>query len=126
MGNNIILKTDRLLLRRYQPCDLQDLYAYLSDAEVVKFEPYQPMTLKEAEENLAWRIISKEMIAIELRESGRMIGNVYLGERDFETLEIGYVLNRSFWGAGYAREGCEALIGQAFARGGDSSYLCGM
>lgn len=37
----IIAKTDRLLLRRYRESDLQDLYEYLSDPEVVKYEPLQ-------------------------------------------------------------------------------------
>ena len=37
-----ILETERLLLRRFCEADLQDLYEYLSDAAVVKYEPYQP------------------------------------------------------------------------------------
>ncbi len=46
-----------------------------------------------------------------------MIGNIYMGKREFETLEMGYVLNRNYWGHGYAAESCEALIGQAFSKG---------
>lgn len=114
---DMIMQTERLILRRYQPFDLQDLFAYLSDPEVVKFEPYKPMTMEEVQENLAWRISNDEMIAIELKENHRMIGNVYLGKRDFDSLEIGYVLNREYWGKGYAVEGCEALIRNVFEQG---------
>ena len=32
------------------------------------------------------------MIAVELKNSHKMIGNVYMGKRDFKSLEIGYVL----------------------------------
>lgn len=32
------------------------------------------------------------MIAVELKNSHKMIGNIYMGKRDFEALEIGYVL----------------------------------
>lgn len=32
--------TDRLIIRKFEPNDWQDLYEYLSDKEVVKFEPY--------------------------------------------------------------------------------------
>lgn len=46
-----------------------------------------------------------------------MIGNIYMGKREFEALEIGYVLNRDYWGNGYAAEGCKALIQQAFSNG---------
>ena len=113
----MIIETDRLILRRYCKEDLRDLYEYLSDEEVVKYEPYKPMNLKEVEENLDWRISTDEMIAVELKSKGKMIGNVYLGKRDFESLEMGYVLNRRYWGQGYAQESCAALIRKAFSEG---------
>ena len=46
-----------------------------------------------------------------------MIGNVYMGKREFDSLEIGYVFHRSYWGQGYAAECCKALIEQAFLSG---------
>lgn len=118
MENEItIAETDRLILRRYKEDDLQDLFEYLSDMEVVKYEPYKPLTFDETKENLAWRIGTDEMAAVELKNSHKMIGNVYLGKRDFEALEIGYVFNRNYWGQGYAAESCRALIQQAFSNG---------
>ncbi len=83
----IIAETERLLLRRYLKEDLQDLFEYLSDKEVVKYEPYKPLTIDEAKENPEWRMGTEEMIAVELKDSTKMIGNVYLGKRDFEALE---------------------------------------
>lgn len=113
----MIAETNRLILRRYRESDLQDLYEYLSDPEVVAFEPYKPMTLEETKENLAWRISTEEMIAVEEKATGKMIGNVYLGKRDFEALELGYVFRRDRWGMGFARESCDALIRLASRRG---------
>ena len=102
MENEIIIaETDSLVLRRYQKEDIQDLFEYLSDEEVVKYEPHKPLTFEEAKENLAWRISTDEMIAVELKNSHKMIGNVYLGKRDFEALEMGYVFNRNYWGHDY-------------------------
>lgn len=112
-----MIETNRLILRRYCKEDLQDLYEYLSDEEVVKYEPYKPMNMDEVKENLDWRISTDEMIAVELKNSRKMIGNVYMGKRDFEALEMGYVLNRNYWGNGYAAESCKALIQQAFSDG---------
>ena len=40
------IETDRLILRRFQESDLADLYIYLSDPQVVAFEPYKPMTME--------------------------------------------------------------------------------
>ncbi|HBA49887.1 MAG TPA: GNAT family N-acetyltransferase [Lachnospiraceae bacterium] len=113
----IIAETERLILRRYRQEDIEDLFEYLSDQEVVKYEPYQPLTFEEAKENLQWRIGTDEMIAVELKSSHKMIGNVYMGRRDFEAVEIGYVFNRDYWGHGYAVESCEALIERAFSNG---------
>lgn len=118
MGNEIMIaETERLILRRYKKEDLQDLYEYLSDAEVVKYEPYNPLTFDEAYKNLEWRIRTDEMIAVVLKNSLKMIGNVYMGKRDFEALELGYVFNRNYWGCGYAAESCRILIQQAFSNG---------
>ncbi len=113
----IIAESERLILRRFQKVDMQDLFEYLSDKEVVKYEPYKPLTLAETKENLEWRIGTEEMIAVELKNSHKMIGNVFMGKRDFESLEIGYVFNRKYWGKGYAAESCRTLIRQAFSNG---------
>lgn len=112
-----VLETDRLILRRFCKGDLQDLYEYLSDEEVVKHEPYKPMGINEVEENLEWRISTDEMVAVVLKAGNKMIGNVYLGKRNFDSLEIGYVFNRQYWGQGYAKESCDALIRKAFSEG---------
>ena len=118
MENKIIIaETERLILRRYRKEDIQDLFEYLSDREVVEYEPYKTQTFDEVKENLEWRIRTDEMIAVELKDSHKMIGNVYMGKRDFEALEIGYVFNRNYWGQGYAAESCKALIQQAFSNG---------
>ena len=50
-----------------------------TDGEAVRYEPCQPMTLPETEAELAERMASDEMIAVELKENGKLIGNVYLG-----------------------------------------------
>ena len=47
----IIAETERLILRRYKEEDLQDLFEYLSDKEVVEYEPYRPLTINETKEN---------------------------------------------------------------------------
>ena len=116
-GNTIIAETDRLILRRYKEDDLQDLFEYLSNPKVVEFEPYKSKTINEVRDNLKWRISSDEMIAVELRDINKMIGNVYLGKSDFESLEIGFVFNEYYWKKGYAKESCEKLIEKAFQNG---------
>lgn len=114
---NIIAETERLILRRYCRDDLQDLHEYLSDAEVVQYEPYKPMGMDEVKKELALRVKTDEMIAVVLKASNKMIGNVYLGKREFDSLELGYVFNRQYWGQQYATESCSAIIKKAFREG---------
>lgn len=111
------IETERLILRRFTKEDFEDLYEYLSDGEVVLHEPYKPMTKEEVRENLEWRISTDEMIAVCIKESGKLIGNVYFGNRDFKGKEIGYVFNKNYWGKGYAKEACVAVIENAFSTG---------
>lgn len=114
---SMIAETERLILRRYRNSDLDDLFNYLSDSLVVEYEPYKAMSMSEVKDNLEWRISTEEMIAVELKSNHKMIGNVYLGKRELDTLEIGYVFNKEYWGNGYVKESCIKLIELAFANG---------
>lgn len=116
-NNKIIEETERLILRRYNDTDLQDLYEYLSNPKVVEYEPHKIMTMDEVKETLEYRISSEEFVAVELKENNKMIGNVYLGKRDFDSFEIGYVFNEMYWNQGYAKESCEKLIEEVFKNG---------
>lgn len=111
------MKTERLILRKPRVGDLDDFYEIVSDAQTLEFEPYQTMTLEEAREELDRRIACGEFVGVEHRSTHRMIGFVYLGERDFNALELGFVFNRREWKQGYATESCAALVEEAFARG---------
>lgn len=111
------IETERLILRKFDAGDEEDLYAFLSDSEVVKWEPYEPITREQAEAALQERRKTDEMIAIELKEKHVLIGNVYLGDRPFCAKELGYLLNRTYWGRGYASEACAAVVKKAFEDG---------
>lgn len=108
-----MIHTEHLTLRRYRNSDLPDLYAYLSDPEVVKFEPYRPMTEAEAAAALAVRMADEAYIAVELREEHRLIGNLYWAKREGGSRELGFVFHRDYWGKGYAKEACAALLRQS-------------
>lgn len=113
-----IIDTDRLVIRRYKKEDGQDLYEYLSDQEVVRFEPYEPFTKEAAEEEAVKRVDIASFYAVELKEEHKLIGNIYFEKGDFDTWEIGYVFNRHYQRKGYATEAAKALIEMAFNKWG--------
>ena len=116
------LETERLVLRRFEKKDKDDLFAYLSDEEVMRFEPSLPLAKEGLADELRRRIASPVYIAIEEKASGRVIGNLYLGDRDCASKELGYLLNRNYWKQGYACEACRAIIEYCFARGTHRIY----
>jgi RimJ/RimL family protein N-acetyltransferase len=110
--NNIIVETERLQIRRFCSDDWRDLHEYLSQPETVKYEPYEPFSIEEAKREAQRRSADENFYAVCLKESGKLIGNVYLAKRDFDAAEIGFVFNSDFRRKGYAAEAAKALIDQ--------------
>ena len=57
-----------------------------------------------------------------LPDSGRVIGNIYCGVRDFNAREAGYIINRDFQRNGYAVEALLAVVAEAFRNGAHRVY----
>ena len=68
--------------------DYDDLYEFLSQLRENEFEGYPGITYENGREHLKYRENSEEFYAIELKETGKVIGNIYYGKRDFEAREI--------------------------------------
>ena len=122
----IYLETERLVLRRFTPDDLDDLIALDADPAVMRYisggaemppdeqpENVLPYWLAYYERGDAWGFWA----AIE-RSSGAFIGWFHLrpmpGEDPDDEPELGYRLVRSAWGRGLATEGSRALVDKAF------------
>lgn len=73
--------------------------------------------LTEAKKHLDWLVSTEEMIAVELKRNHKVIGNIYLGNRDFKSLEIGFVFNKLYWNQGCAKESCSSIIKHSFKNG---------
>lgn len=106
------LVTKRLTIRRFKKADGEDLYEYLSDADVVRYEPYRPFTKEAAYNEAERRVGSDDFWAVCLKEE-KMIGNIYFSTGDYNTGEIGYVFNKRYWGHGYACEAVKTVMNYA-------------
>ena len=112
------LETERLFLRKFTPDDWPDLHEYLSQPDVVRYEPYEPFTEEESRREAARRADDGRFLAVCLKDGGKLIGNIYLAEKEFDTWELGYVFNMDYHGKGYATEAARAAISDAFASRG--------
>ena len=80
---NFRLETDRLIIRRFKADDWEDLYEYLSDPDVVRFEPYEVFNKEQAKEEAASRSKIESFFAVCLKASGKLIGNIYIQQGEF-------------------------------------------
>lgn len=108
------MSTPRLIIRRFLPEDWRDLHEYLSNAEVLRYEPYEPFTEEQSKQEAIRRAGNEAFWAVCLKDSGKLIGNVFFEKQDFDTWELGYVFNSAFWGNGYATESAKAVVSNAF------------
>lgn len=104
------METNRLVLRKFNKSDWSDLYEYLSDKNVVKFEPYDTLTIDVCKREAARRSKNDDFWAICVKGTGKLIGNIYLSKQDFDTWELGYAFNAKYHGKGYATEAAKALV----------------
>ncbi len=116
------IRTERLLLRPFRESGYDDLFEFLSQLENDEFEGYPGITYENGREHLKYRLGSEEFYAIELTESGKVIGNIYCGNRDFEAREVGYIVSKRYQQKGYAAEALSAVIAQAFREGAHRVY----
>ena len=116
------IQTGRLLLRPFSESDYDDLFEFLSQLADDEFEGYPGITWENGRGHLKYRLGSEEFYAMELMESGKVIGNIYCGNRDFAAKEVGYIVNKHCQQKGYAAEAISAVIAQAFKDGAHRVY----
>jgi RimJ/RimL family protein N-acetyltransferase len=119
-----VLRTPRLLLRRFQPGDLDAFVAYRADPEVARYQGWEAgYSRAQGEAFLEW-VTSVDpdtpgqwyQFAIERREAPGLIGDC-AARFDDDAVEVGFTLAPAHQGQGYATEAVERLLGYAGSRG---------
>jgi ribosomal-protein-alanine N-acetyltransferase len=107
------IDSKRLIIRRFNEDDWRDLHEYLSDEEVIFYEPYGPFNEETCKSEAERREKDDSFFAVCLKETAKVIGNLYLGKQDFETYELGYVFNKKYQKQGFATESAERILDYA-------------
>jgi [ribosomal protein S5]-alanine N-acetyltransferase len=119
------LETTRLLIRDFVESDLDAVYAYGSDPEVVRYMVFPPSTLAGTREHIArCMALANEQprcgydMGITLRSTGEIIGGITLGviDRTAGEAAFSYLLNRAMWGQGYATEALIEMLRFGFTQ----------
>lgn len=118
-----IVRTERLILRRWQNSDRRPFAEINADPRVMEFFP-NPLT-REQSDNLIDRIeaaIAQRgfgLYAVELQSDSTFLGFIGLSVPNFQAyftpcVEIGWRLASHSWGQGFATEGARAVAAYAF------------
>jgi RimJ/RimL family protein N-acetyltransferase len=114
--------TERLELRAHTAGDLDDLLLFHSDPDVVRYIPWPVRTHEQVVEALdvklsRFRAVAPGdviVLAIVLRATGRVIGEVLLKCSTDDEAELGYALATEFHGRGIATEAAAAMTALGF------------
>ena len=118
------VRTARLDLRPFEASDFDDVLAFRSRPDVARYlltEPLGPDEVRDllhkAPDDAALRQAGEQLnLAVVLRETGRLIGDVVLIWRSAEQrmAEIGFIFHPDYHGKGYALEASEAVLTMGF------------
>ncbi|MBS5853031.1 MAG: GNAT family N-acetyltransferase [Bacilli bacterium] len=115
--NTPILKTERLILRKFTENDIEALYLILKDEEVNKFLPWYPVkSLEEVKKFYKERFASKYIepqgyaYAICLKSDNFPIGYIKVDMEEHH--DFGYGLRKEFWHQGIVSEAGKAVVEQ--------------
>ena len=117
------LQTARLLLRPWRAEDLDPYARMCADPDVMRYMP-KTMTREESSRQVGgfishWEEKGFGLWAVEEKASGAFIGRIGLMVHDDwpegeHKTEVGWMLDRPYWGRGLATEGALASVGYGF------------
>jgi ribosomal-protein-alanine N-acetyltransferase len=119
----VILETERLVMRRLAPGDLDDLYALYRDPDIRRYFPEGVLTLEETREELEWFVNGHPehselgLWATIHKATGQFIGRCGLLPwtiNGVDEVEIAYLIAKPYQRQGLGAEAARALVRYGF------------
>jgi RimJ/RimL family protein N-acetyltransferase len=113
------LETERLLLRGWRNEDFEPLCRMMADDEVMRFiggvhsrsDTWRSMAFIIGH----WALRGYGFWVVERKTDGAFLGRIGLWQpEDWPGLEVGWALDRPYWGEGYATEAAKASLDYGF------------
>lgn len=129
----MVMQTERLILRRWEDSDAEQLFKYAQDPAVGPITGWPPhKDIDESRYVIANVLNGPEAYAICLKEDNKAIGAIELrlyGRSKFckgeDECELGFWLGKPFWGRGIMPEAARELIRHGFEDCGMNKIWCG-
>ena len=121
------LETDRLILRRFTIDDAEEMFNnWASDDEVTKYltwPTHQNVEVTRGYIDYCIQGYAESAFyqwVIEIKETHERIGNISVVKviDEIDSLELGWVIGRKYWGKGYTAEAAKAILEVLFDKVG--------
>lgn len=116
---NVVIETERLILRLFEATDLDDFYAYAKVPGVGERAGWPHHKSKEdTQQVLSAFMKHQDVLAIMHKATRKVIGSIglHVDEQRLKdrSAKLGYVLAKPYWGQGYMSEAAKALLDYIF------------
>ncbi len=119
---NMVLETDRLVLRSWEITDAGELYELAKDPAVGPIAGWPPHGSVEETAQIIRDILSApETFCVTLKETGKIVGCAGFNFGEVASMklsgdegELGYWIGKPFWGRGYATEAARRVVEHGF------------
>ena len=133
--SQIVIETERLILRSFEESDLADFYSYASVSGVGEMAGWPHHESIETSERILHTFIEeKEVFAVFHKTDKKVIGSLGLHHswanedkryKMYKVKEIGYVLAKDYWGQGLMPEAVGAVVEYGFNMLSIEAFTCG-
>lgn len=122
MTNSSVIKSERLLFNELSVKYTEQIYEYASDEEVTRYVAWKRhRSTSDTLEFLDWAHQEKNTrnhynFGLIIKDTEEFIGTIGISNylADEQCVDFGYVLNKKYWGNGYATEATKAMIAFTF------------
>lgn len=120
---NIVIETDRLVLREFKKSDVDDFFEYASVDVIGQMAGWNPHKSKiETMQTIRFFNENKNVLAIVYKKNNKVIGSIGLekftdskiNDIPLKGREVGYALSKDYWGMGLMTEALKAIIIHSF------------
>ncbi|HYH34364.1 MAG TPA: GNAT family N-acetyltransferase [Nocardioides sp.] len=114
------IRTERLLLRRHRPEDIDDIHAYYGRGDVATYLLHDPWPRAEFDDRMReWdQAAESDVFGFVLEYDGRVVGDMVLMFRGLSQAELGWVVHPDYAGRGFATEAARVLLDLGFGHYG--------
>ena len=113
---SIKINTKRLVLKKIEPKDINELISNLNNWDIVKWLSNVPYPYTNTDASNWINKSKKEELSLNIYYKNTLIGGITIDKRNNDNNDVlGYWIGKEYWGFGFATEACYSIISYFFS-----------